>query len=98
MTKEAVETPVLIVGGGPVGLACALLLARFNVRSLLVERHPGTSQHPKAMAVMLRTAELTTTAFAPAMFAALCPSWMRTPSDARRAVIGEGFTSDPDTG
>jgi putative polyketide hydroxylase len=58
MTENRSETPVLIVGGGPVGLACALLLARFGVRSLLVERHPGTSQHPKAMAVLLRTAEL----------------------------------------
>jgi 2-polyprenyl-6-methoxyphenol hydroxylase-like FAD-dependent oxidoreductase len=58
MSEEPVETPVLIVGGGPVGLACALLLGRFGVRSLLVERHPATSHHPKAMAIMLRTAEL----------------------------------------
>jgi putative polyketide hydroxylase len=34
------------------------MLSRFGVRSLLVERHPATSQHPKAMAVMQRTAEL----------------------------------------
>jgi putative polyketide hydroxylase len=58
MTEKSAETPVLIVGGGPVGLACALLLGRFGVPFLLVERHPGTSTHPKAMAVMLRTAEL----------------------------------------
>jgi putative polyketide hydroxylase len=58
MRGKALETPVLIVGGGPVGLACSLMLSRFGVPSLLVERHPSTSQHPKAMAVMLRTAEL----------------------------------------
>jgi putative polyketide hydroxylase len=58
MSEKPVEIPVLIVGGGPVGLACALVLARFGVRSLLVERHPATSMHPKAMVIMLRTAEL----------------------------------------
>jgi 2-polyprenyl-6-methoxyphenol hydroxylase-like FAD-dependent oxidoreductase len=58
MADRPLETPVLIVGGGPVGLACALLLGRFDVSCLLVERHPATSHHPKAMAVMLRTAEL----------------------------------------
>jgi putative polyketide hydroxylase len=56
--QSTIETPVLIVGGGPVGLACSLLLSRHGVPSLLVERHPSTSTHPKAMAVMLRTAEL----------------------------------------
>ncbi|MGH6903278.1 MAG: FAD-dependent monooxygenase [Geminicoccaceae bacterium] len=50
MSGKARETPVLIVGGGPVGFACSLMLTRFGVRSLLVERHPSTSQYPKAMA------------------------------------------------
>jgi putative polyketide hydroxylase len=58
MAEQRLEIPVLIVGGGPVGLACSLMLTRCGVRSLLVERHPSTSQHPKAMAVILRTAEL----------------------------------------
>jgi putative polyketide hydroxylase len=56
--SRAIDTPVLIVGGGPVGLACSLMLSRQGVPSLLVERHPSTSRHPKAMAIMLRTAEL----------------------------------------
>jgi putative polyketide hydroxylase len=56
--QNVIETPVLVVGGGPVGLACSLMLSRQGVPSLLVERHPSTSTHPKAMAVMLRTAEL----------------------------------------
>ena len=50
--------PVVIVGGGPVGLSMALALARQNVRSLLVERHPGTTQHPRARGVNIRTMEL----------------------------------------
>jgi 2-polyprenyl-6-methoxyphenol hydroxylase-like FAD-dependent oxidoreductase len=38
-----VETPVLIAGGGPVGLALALDLAYRGVPSMLVERDPGTA-------------------------------------------------------
>jgi len=52
------DAPVLIVGGGPVGLSAALLLSRHGVRSLLMERHPGTSIHPKARGLNVRTLEL----------------------------------------
>jgi 2-polyprenyl-6-methoxyphenol hydroxylase-like FAD-dependent oxidoreductase len=37
------ETPVLIVGGGPVGLALALDLGYRGVPSMLAERDPGTA-------------------------------------------------------
>jgi putative polyketide hydroxylase len=50
--------PVLIVGGGPVGLTASLLLSRHGVRSLLVERHPGTAVHPKARAINARSMEI----------------------------------------
>src|SRR5947207_15675246 len=50
--------PVLIVGGGPVGLAASILLSRQGVRSLLVERHPGTAVHPKARGINARTMEM----------------------------------------
>lgn len=56
--KEAKTTPVLIVGGGPVGLSMALALARQNVSSLIVERHPNTTNHPKARGANVRTMEL----------------------------------------
>ena len=52
------DVPVLIVGGGPAGLSAFLLLSRHGVRSLLVERHPGTSVHPKARGLNVRTMEL----------------------------------------
>jgi len=52
------RVPVLIVGGGPVGLAMALELARYNVRSLLVERHDTTTRHPKARNLNTRTIEI----------------------------------------
>jgi putative polyketide hydroxylase len=50
--------PVLIVGGGPVGLSMALALARQNVKSLVVEKHPGRTPHPRARGVSMRTMEL----------------------------------------
>jgi 2-polyprenyl-6-methoxyphenol hydroxylase-like FAD-dependent oxidoreductase len=52
------EIPVLVVGGGPVGLTASILLSQHGVRSLLVERHPGTAVHPKARAVNARTMEM----------------------------------------
>jgi len=55
---EVLEVPVLIVGGGPVGLAASILLSRFGIRSLLAERHPSTTNHPKARGVHARTMEL----------------------------------------
>jgi len=52
------ETPVLIVGGGPTGLAASLTLSHLGVPSMLVNRYPGTLEHPKAVAIMQRTSEL----------------------------------------
>jgi len=56
--KEMLDVPVLISGGGPVGLAASLLLSRHGVRSLLVERHPGTAITPKARGINARTMEV----------------------------------------
>jgi putative polyketide hydroxylase len=52
------EVPVLIVGGGPVGLTASILLAREGIASLLVERHAGTAIHPKARAINARSMEM----------------------------------------
>ncbi len=52
------ELPVLISGGGPVGLTASLLLSRHGVRSLLVERHPSTALTPKARGINARTMEV----------------------------------------
>src|SRR6516165_10771032 len=52
------DVPVVIIGGGPVGLTASILLSQAGVRSLLVERHAGTSIHPKARAINGRTMEI----------------------------------------
>ena len=52
------DIPVLISGGGPVGLAASLLLSQHGVRSLLVERHPSTALTPKARGINARTMEV----------------------------------------
>lgn len=52
------EIPVLIVGGGPIGLSMSLLLSQHGIRSLLVEQHPGTSTYPKARLINARTMEI----------------------------------------
>ena len=57
MTRRT-STPVLIVGAGPAGLVSALVLARQGIRSTLVERHPGTSTHPRASGVSTRSMEI----------------------------------------
>ena len=49
--------PVLIVGGGPVGLALAAEWGRFEVRCLLVEQSGGAIDHPRASALNSRTME-----------------------------------------
>ena len=52
------DVPVLIVGGGPVGLTASILLSQHGIRSLLVERHPGTAILPKARGINARTMEM----------------------------------------
>ena len=58
MSKSGSEVPVLIVGGGPCGLAASLTLSQLGVVHVLVERHATPLHHPKAVGVMQRTAEL----------------------------------------
>ena len=58
MSTTSDRLPVLIVGGGVVGLTASLFLARQGIRSILVERHPGTSILPRARGVNGRTMEL----------------------------------------
>ncbi|KZM72708.1 FAD-dependent monooxygenase [Nocardia terpenica] len=59
MTETTIETtPVLIVGGSLVGLSAAVFLAWRGIPAMVVERHAGSSVHPRAIGYTTRTLEL----------------------------------------
>ncbi|WP_269858985.1 FAD-dependent monooxygenase [Streptomyces sp. RPT161] len=51
------KLPVLIAGGGTVGLATAVFLGHHGVPSLVVERRTAPSNHPRALGLSPRTLE-----------------------------------------
>lgn len=53
-----IQTPVLISGGGPVGLTLALALSRQNIRSMVVNDRLNTTTHPKLDVVNCRSMEI----------------------------------------
>jgi len=53
-----IEVPVLVVGGGPVGMMAGLLLDRVGLASLVVERREGPQRAPAAHVVSARTFEI----------------------------------------
>lgn len=57
MSSASFSVPVAIVGAGPTGLSMALALASHGVRSLLIEREPGTAPHSRAPGIHVRTLE-----------------------------------------
>ncbi|MCX2952444.1 FAD-dependent oxidoreductase [Lentzea sp. NEAU-D7] len=52
------KTSVLVVGGGLAGTSAALFLAWRGVPVTLVEKHPGSSAHPRAVGFNARVGEL----------------------------------------
>jgi len=58
MPTSVTTTPVLIAGGGLVGLSAALFLQRLDVPFILVEKNTGVSPLPRARGIHLRTMEL----------------------------------------
>ena len=51
------DVDVLVVGAGPVGLMLAIDLGRRGVRTLLIEKDPGTKAWPKMDRSNARTME-----------------------------------------
>ncbi|KAK1183320.1 FAD-dependent monooxygenase [Streptomyces sp. NBS 14/10] len=58
MPAADAEVPVLIVGGGPIGLTARALLERWGIRTLLVEKHGELSPFPRARLVNVRSMEI----------------------------------------
>lgn len=94
MTVADDAARVIIVGAGPVGLGAALELARFGVPSIIVERRPTTSWHPKTRNFNTRTMEIAR-GWGPAAYARLRsidtpPGW-KSPIRFLDTAVGEEF-------
>src|SRR3954469_20601517 len=57
LSSSTLETPVLIVGGGPVGLALATGPGMRGASCLLIEQGEGPPDHPRATALNSRSME-----------------------------------------
>ena len=55
--QQQIYTPVLIAGGGPVGLSLAFDLAWRGVPNMLLESTDGAIHHPKTGHIAIRTME-----------------------------------------
>ena len=58
MNRRDSEIPVLIIGGGPTGLVASLLLSRFNIPHVLVEKRTEVQKAPAAHVINRRTFEI----------------------------------------
>ena len=58
MKINNLKTDVLIVGAGTSGMVAALCLAKWNVKSIIVERNLGVNEHPKAHELNTRSTEI----------------------------------------
>jgi 2-polyprenyl-6-methoxyphenol hydroxylase-like FAD-dependent oxidoreductase len=58
LRSEVATVPALVVGAGPVGLTLCLELNRHGIETLLVERNPSTTRHPKMDITNDRSMEL----------------------------------------
>lgn len=52
------EVPVIIAGAGPTGLTTALLLAKYGVRSMVLEKSKTITDHPQAHFINMRCMEV----------------------------------------
>lgn len=56
--RDDQPVPIVIAGGGPVGLAMALLLHRYAINCVVLEKAATTTDHPKSRGCWVRTMEL----------------------------------------
>jgi len=57
MQENSIDTQVLIVGAGPIGLGMAIELSKRNIPCVLVENGDGNIEHPRTGLVAIRTME-----------------------------------------
>jgi 2,4-dichlorophenol 6-monooxygenase len=58
MSRENIETNVLIVGGGPTGLFASILFSQCRIPHVLIERRVDVIDAPAAHVINVRTAEI----------------------------------------
>ena len=58
MSRENVETSVLIVGGGPTGLFASILFSQCKIPHILIERRVDVIDAPAAHVINVRTTEI----------------------------------------
>src|SRR6266571_2793713 len=58
MRNAAIDTDILIIGAGPVGLFLANECARRGLRCRLIEARSAQSEHSKALVIFPRTLEI----------------------------------------
>ncbi|MHB9881325.1 FAD-dependent monooxygenase [Pacificimonas sp. ICDLI1SI03] len=56
--EHSASADVIVVGGGPVGMTLAYILAEYGVNSILLERNLTTTRHPKMDITNARSMEL----------------------------------------
>ncbi len=56
--SNLIETPVLIVGAGPVGLALSIELGWRGIKNILIDQGDGSLEHPRTGLVAVRTMEM----------------------------------------
>ena len=54
-TPPSIEVPVLIVGGGPIGMLGGIMLAKRGLPCLVAEKYPQRLDAPKAHALNPRS-------------------------------------------
>jgi 2-polyprenyl-6-methoxyphenol hydroxylase-like FAD-dependent oxidoreductase len=56
--QDTTKTPVIIAGGGPVGLTTAIYLSNYGIPSIVLERSSELTDHPRAHFINHRTMEV----------------------------------------
>ena len=79
-----IEIPYLVVGAGPVGLMAGILLGRQGLKTLIVDRDPGSQTSPAAHVVNARTFEICRQA---GLDMEAIERWCKTPEDAGHAIF-----------
>jgi 2-polyprenyl-6-methoxyphenol hydroxylase-like FAD-dependent oxidoreductase len=87
------DTPVLIVGAGPSGATAALLLAQMGIKSIVISKHSGTANTPRAHIFNQRAMEVLRSAGLEEQLKGIaCPAEGEYPSCAMAQGKNDGLT------